>query len=101
MSGFRRAREKKACARSWDRALVNPAPVSTPVTVHRPVCAISLVAGAAKVRKIGAVKVPRTNSRTASGEAGTAGSGSIGRSLAAGDVSTADTSPLSTPHAVG
>nr|WP_263454528.1 hypothetical protein [Streptomyces sp. LS1784] len=94
-SGFQVTREKKAWARSWDQVRVNPAPRSIPVTVHRPVCAISPVTSAAKVWKVGAVKQPRTNSNTASSEAGTVGSGSIGGSLTADDASTADASPLS------
>ncbi len=69
MSGCHREREKKACARSWDQRRVNPAPVSIPVTVHRPVCAISPTTSAAKVRNVGVVKPPRTNSNTASSEA--------------------------------
>lgn len=99
MSGFHQEREKKACARSWDQRRVNPAPVSIPVTVHRPVCAISPMTSAAKVRNVGVVKLPRTNSNTASSEAGTVGSGSIGGSLTAGDTSTADASPLSPARA--
>lgn len=101
MSGLQAAREKKVCARSWDQARVNPAPLSIPVTVHRPVCAISPVTSAAKVRNVGAVKLPRTNSNTASSEAGTVGSGSIGGSLPGGDVSTTDTSLLSPARAAG
>ena len=84
-SGFQLAREKKAWARSWDQVRVNPAPVSMPVTVPRPVCAIRPVTNAAKVVKVGAVKQPRRNVSTASSEAGTVTSGSIGGSLTAGD----------------
>ncbi len=81
MSGLQRARAKKACARSWDHARVRPAPVSIPVTVHRPVCAIKPVTRPAKVAKVGVVKQPRTTASTASNEVGIVGSGSIGASL--------------------
>jgi hypothetical protein len=99
MSGLHGALEKKAWARSWDQTRVNPAPVSIPVTVHRSVCAISPVTSAAKVRNVGVVKFPRTNSNTASSDAGTVESGSIGGSLSAGDASTADASLLPAPRA--
>lgn len=79
-SGFQLAREKKAWARSWDQARVNPAPVSMPVTVPRPVCAIKPVTSAANVVNVGVVKQPRRNVSTANSEAGTVESGSIGGS---------------------
>jgi hypothetical protein len=51
------------------------------------------------VRNVGVVKLPRTNSNTASSEADTVESGSIAGSLTAGDTSTADASLLSPAHA--
>lgn len=80
MSGLQRAREKNACARSWEQTRVNPAPVSIPATVNRPVRAISPVTSAAKVRNVAVVKLPRTNSSTASNETGPVGSKSVGGS---------------------
>jgi hypothetical protein len=51
-----------------------------PVTVPRPVCAIRPVTSAVKVVKVGVVKQPCRNVSTASSEAGTVESGSIGGS---------------------
>jgi hypothetical protein len=48
------AREKNVCARSCDQEVASPAPVSIPVTVPAPALAISPVASAAKVAKLGA-----------------------------------------------
>jgi hypothetical protein len=79
-STFQDAREKKACARSWDQARDSPAAVSIPVTVRFPVAATSPVTSAANVRRLGAVNVPNLSSNAIS-DGGTVGSGSIGGPL--------------------
>ena len=96
-SGFQLAREKKAWARSWDQARVNPAPISMPVTVPRPVCAIRPVTSAAKVVNVGVVKQPRRNVSTANSEAVRSNPEASAGPLTAGDASTADASLLPVP----
>jgi hypothetical protein len=80
ISAFHAEREKNACARSCDQTRARPAPVSIPVTMPFPLCAIRPVTIAAKVANVGAVNEPRRFSSTASSDAGNVRSGSIGGS---------------------
>lgn len=63
ISAFQLAREKNPWTLSCDQVRDSPAPVSIPVTVPLPVCAISPVTSAVKVTKLGVVKTRRFQHR--------------------------------------